>query len=66
MWLLCSSYLESDHDRRGEVKLAGRGDDALSDHVAPHDSAENVDENSVHLKYPFSVYIEYERNRETD
>ena len=57
VWLPCSSYLESDHDGRGEVELAGRGNDALSDHVAPHDSAENVDKNSVHLKYMFSVYI---------
>ena len=43
------AYLESDNDGRGEIELSGGGDDSLGDHVAPHDSAENVDEDGVNL-----------------
>ena len=40
---------QSDHERHGKVDLAGRGDDALGDDVAPHYAAEDVDEDAFHV-----------------
>ena len=41
--------LEADHQRHAQVDLARRGDDALGDHVAAHDAAEDVDQDALDL-----------------
>ena len=41
--------LEAHHQRHPDVDLARRGDDALGDHVAAHDAAEDVDQHALHL-----------------
>ena len=41
--------LEPHHQRHGDVDLARRGHDALGDHVAAHDAAEDVDQDALDL-----------------
>ena len=41
--------LQADHQRHAEVDLARRRDDALGDHVAAHDAAEDVDQHALDL-----------------
>ena len=45
-------HLQSDNNGGGEIELPGGGDDALGDHVAPHDPTEDVHEESVHFWVP--------------
>merc|ERR1712156_880541 len=53
--LLCLVYirsLQSDNNGGGEIEIPGGGDDALRDHVAPHDPTEDVHKESVHFWVP--------------
>ena len=40
---------EPHHQRHVQVDLARRGDDALGDHVAAHDAAEDVDQDAFDI-----------------
>src|ERR1700754_2067190 len=40
---------EANHQRHGEADLANRSRNALGDHVALHDAAEDVDQDALHV-----------------
>ena len=50
--LPCSTLVPSSRTTSGTLQadLLDRGDDALGDDVAPHDAAEDVDEDRLHVR----------------
>ena len=61
--------LEPNHNGRGEIELACRGNNSLGDDVTAHDSAKDVHKDGVHLKHsqkPYSLAVGAEQRKGID